>query len=119
MSVCAHCGAALAEGTLACENCGRPLARIRRVAEVPLEEEAALIYDLLASGGFHPVLAWLDDGGRPVPVERDSFTNPGAGLLPPVTTPFAVFVPDDEADEAILVLQDAGRAVVSDAPASS
>jgi hypothetical protein len=119
MSHCLRCGAALAEGDMTCETCGRLLAGTRRVAEVPLEEEAALIYDLLASGGFHPVLAWLDDGGRPVPVERGAVRNPGAGLLPPVTTPFAVFVPDEEADEALQVLQDAKSAGVSDAPASS
>ena len=83
MSRCLRCGAPLAEGDMTCEKCGRLLAGTRRVAEVPLEEEAALIYDLLASGGFHPVLAWLDDGGRPVAVERDGVTIPGAGLLPP------------------------------------
>ena len=118
MSQCLKCGAALAEGGSTCESCGRSLAGMQRVAEVPLEEEAALVYDLLASGGFHPVLAWLD-GGRPVPVEREGVTIPGGGLLPPVTTPFAVFVPEEEADEALQVLQDAERAGVSDAPASS
>jgi hypothetical protein len=119
MSHCLKCGAALAEGDSTCEACGRVLAGTRRVAEVPLEEEAALLYDLLASGGFHPVLAWLDGGGRPVPVERDGVSIPGAGLLPPATTPFAVFVPDEEADEALQLLQDAEHAGVSDGPASS
>ena len=118
MSRCLKCGAALAEDGMTCETCGRLLAGTRRVAEVPLEEEAALLFDLLASGGFHPVLAWLD-GGRPVPVERDGVTIPGAGLLPPATTPFAVFVPDEEADEALQLLQDAERAGVSDGSASS
>jgi hypothetical protein len=119
MSRCLKCGAALAEGDSTCEACGRVLAGTRQVAEVPLEEEAALIHDLLLSGGFHPVLAWLDDGGRPVPVERETATIPGAGLLPPVTTPFAVFVPEEEADEALQVLQDANAAGVSDGSVSS
>src|SRR5262245_48168378 len=119
MSRCLRCGSSLAQEEITCEACGGLLAGTRRVADVPLEEEAALVYDLLSSGGFHPVLAWLDDGGRPVPVERDGAVTPGAGLLPPVSHPFAVFVPEDEAAEALQVLQDANRAGFSDASASS
>jgi hypothetical protein len=118
MSLCLRCGTNLAEGEMTCEACGRTLAGTTRVAEVPLEEEAALIYDLLLSAGFHPVLAWLDEG-RPRPVDRERGMAPAMGLLPPVTTPFAVYVPEDEETEASQVLQDAGRAGVSDeTPAS-
>jgi hypothetical protein len=119
MSHCLRCGATLTEDEMVCETCGRMLAGTRRVAEVPLEEEAALIYDLLSSGGLHPVMAWLDDGGRPVPILRDESAIPGGGLLPPLTNPFAVFVPDDEAEEALQVLQRAEEPGVSDAPVSS
>src|SRR5262249_55550665 len=114
-----RCGKEMPPGETACPSCGDLLSGTRRVAEVPLEEEAALIYDLLTSAGFHPVLAWLDQGGRPSPVDREGGTVPAAGLLPPVTTPFAVYVPDDEAGEASQVLQDAGKAVLSDEPTAS
>jgi hypothetical protein len=104
---------------MTCGSCGSLLPGNRRVAEVPLEEEAALIYDLLLSAGFHPVLTWLGEGGRPSPVDREGSTVPAAGLLPPVTTPFAVYVPEDESAEAMQVLQDAGRSSVSDEPPAS
>jgi hypothetical protein len=104
---------------MTCDACGRLLAGTSRIAEVPLEEEAALIYDLLSSAGFHPILAWLDEGARPHPVNREEGTVPAMGLLPPVTTPFAVFVPEEEFDEATQVLQDAGRGTVSDDPSAS
>ena len=94
---------------MTCDGCGRLLAGTRRIAEEPLEEEAVLVHNLLESAGFHPVLAWLD-GGRPRPVSPGTPVVPAMGLLPPVTNPFAVFVPEEEADEAIQVLQDAGRA---------
>jgi hypothetical protein len=119
MNRCSGCGRDLPAGQTICEPCGRLLSGTRQVAEVPLEEEAALIYDLLTSAGFHPILAWLDDGGRPLPVDREGGTVPAAGLLPPVTTPFAVYVPEDESAEAMQVLQDAGRATVSDEPPAS
>jgi hypothetical protein len=88
------------------------MAGMSQVAEVPLEEEAVLIYELLESAGFHPMLAWLDEGG-PRPIKPGTNVSPGIGLLPPVTTPFAVFVPEEEADEARQVLQDAGRRPLS------
>jgi hypothetical protein len=119
MNRCSHCGTELSEGETTCASCGDLLSGTRQVAEVPLGEEAALIYDLLTSAGFHPVLAWIDDGGRPSPVDRDAATAPTAGLLPPVTRPFAVYVPEDESVEAAQVLQDAGRASVSDEPPAS
>jgi hypothetical protein len=119
MNRCERCGHDLAAGEMTCGSCGSLLPGNPRVAEVPLEEEAALIYDLLTSAGFHPVLAWLDEGGRPLAVDREGGTVPAAGLLPPLTTPFAVYVPEDEAVEAAQVLQDAGRSVVSDEPPAS
>ena len=119
MNRCSNCGKDLAPGETTCASCRGLIPGTRQVAEVPLEEEAALIYDLLASAGFHPVLAWLDDKGRPLPVDREGGTVPAVGLLPPVTTPFAVYVPEDESAEAMQVLQDAGRAIVSDEPPAS
>jgi hypothetical protein len=116
MNRCARCGKDLGHGQNTCESCGDLLSGTRCVAEAPLPEEASLIYDLLTSAGFHPILAWLDQGGRPSPVDREGAMGPAAGLLPPVTTPFAVYVPDDEATEASEVLQDAGRTTVSDEP---
>ena len=113
MSRCLRCGAGLAQDEITCEACGSLLAGARRVAEVPLEEEAVLVHNLLQSAGFHPVLAWMDDGGQPRPMNPGTAIVPTMGLLPPVTNPFAVFVPEEEADEALQVLQDAGRADVS------
>ena len=119
MNRCARCGKDLAPGETRCASCDDLFSGTRCVAQAPLEEEASLIYDLLMSAGFHPVLAWLDEGGRPSAVDPEGSTTPAAGLLPPLTTPFAVYVPDDEASEASQVLQDAGRAVVSDEPPAS
>jgi hypothetical protein len=119
MNRCTNCGRDLPPGETTCVGCGGLPSGTRRVAEVPLEEEAALIYDLLTSAGFHPILAWLDDSGRPSPVDREGSTVPTAGLFPPVTRPFAVYVPEDESVEAAQVLQDAGRASVSDEPPAS
>ena len=109
MSQCVGCGAPLQNDEMTCEDCGRRLAGTRRVAEVPLEEEAILLGELLESAGFRPILAWIDDGGRPRPIKPGSLASKAMGLLPPVTTPFAVYVPEEEADEAISVLQDAGK----------
>jgi hypothetical protein len=96
-----------------------PLTNTRLVAEQKNEEEAILVYDLLESGGFHPLLAWVDEGGRPHAVKRSSIVTRAAGLLPPVVTPFAVYVPDDEADEADQLLRDAGRAAIRNEPFAS
>lgn len=112
MSQCDSCGAPLAENETTCRSCGRQMAGMSQVAEVPLEEEAVLIHQLLESAGFHPMLAWLDEGG-PRPIKPGTMVSPAIGLLPPVTTPFAVFVPEEEADEARQVLQDAGRRPLS------
>lgn len=96
-----------------------PFTNMTRVTTVSLEEEAALIHDLLESAGFTTLLAWVDEGGRPHLIPRQQSVAPAAGLLPPVTTPFAVFVPQDDAEEALQVLNDAGRAGVRDAPFAS
>lgn len=109
MNRCQSCGAPLAPEEVSCRACGRLLADSCKVAEVPLEEEAVLIYELLESAGFHPMLAWLDEGGQPRPIKPGTMVSPAVGLLPPVTTPFAVFVPGEEEQEALQVLQDAGR----------
>lgn len=119
MSRCESCGAPVAPEEMNCRACGRMLAGSCQVAEVPLEEEAVLIYELLESAGFHPTLAWIDEGGQPRPIKAGSFVSPGIGLLPPVTTPFAVFVPDEEEREARQVLQDAGRPRVNDETSAS
>ncbi|HUD71157.1 MAG TPA: hypothetical protein VMQ62_04270 [Dongiaceae bacterium] len=118
MSHCLRCGANLSDQESTCEGCGRLIAGARRVAQAPLEEEAALLYDLLESAGFEPILAWLESGDRPRPVPRERSVAPAAGLLPPVTTPFAVYVREEDADEATLVLEDARRQGVSEEPAS-
>jgi len=118
MSYCLRCGQSLTENQSTCDACGRLIAGARRVAQVPLEEEAALVYDLLESAGFEPILAWLESGDRPRPVMRDKSVAPAAGLLPPVTTPFAVYVREEDADEALQVLEDARRQGVSEEPAS-
>lgn len=91
----------------------------RLVAEQRNEEEAVLVHDLLESGGFHPILAWVDEGGRPHMVNRAEIVTRAAGLLPPVVTPFAVYVPEDEADEADQLLRDAGRAAIRNEPFAS
>lgn len=118
MSRCESCGATLAPEEMTCQVCGRMLAGSCQVAEVPLEEEAVLIYSLLESAGFHPMLAWLDEGGQPHPIKPGTMVSPASGLLPPVTTPFAVFVPEDEETEAGQVLQDAGRRLTMDEPSA-
>jgi len=96
-----------------------PLQGKREVATASLEEEAALLYDLLESAGFTPHLAWIDDSGVPHLVPRQTSVSAAAGLLPPVTTPYAVYVPEEDAEEALQVLRDAGRAGVKDAPFAS
>jgi len=96
-----------------------PFQGMRKVATVSVEEEASLIHDLLESAGFTTLLAWVNEGGHPQLIPRQTNVAPAAGLLPPVTTPFAVYVPDEDAEEALQVLRDAGRAGVRDAPFAS
>lgn len=92
---------------------------MRQVAVETVEEQAGLLAELLESAGFTTLLAWVDDGGHPHIIPRQQNVAPAAGLLPPVTNPFAVYVPDDDAEEALQVLRDAGRAGVKDAPFAS
>jgi hypothetical protein len=61
----------------------------------------------------------MDDNGRPQTVKRSSIMTRAAGLLPPVVSPFAVYVPDDEAEEADQLLRDAGRAAIRNEPFAS
>ena len=110
MSRCLNCGKALPEGELTCEACGELISGTRRVAEEPLQEEAAVAFGLLKSAGLHPLLAYLDEGGDPRPIDPEMNSVPGAGLMPPVTTPYAVYVPEEESEEALLILADARNA---------
>jgi|SoiMethySBSTD1v2_1073268.scaffolds.fasta_scaffold32851_6 hypothetical protein len=96
-----------------------PFQGMRKVAVETGEEQAALLADLLESAGFTALLAWLDDSGHPHIIPRQQSVAPAAGLLPPVTNPFAVYVPEEDAEEALLVLRDAGKAGVKDAPFAS
>ena len=96
-----------------------PFQGMRQVAVETVEEQAVLLAELLESGGFTTLLAWVDDGGHPHIIPRQQNVAPAAGLLPPVTNPFAVYVPEDDAEEALQVLRDAGRAGVKDAPFAS
>ena len=114
MSFCLNCRTELPAGELTCEQCGQLLAGSRMVAEEPLQEEAAVAYGLLKVAGLHPLLAYIDEGGEPRPINPEANYVPGAGLMPPVTTPYAVFVPEDESEEAMRILQDAGRSQSDD-----
>jgi hypothetical protein len=107
MSRCVSCGKALPAGEFTCDDCGSLLAGTREVAVEPLRQEAAVAFGLLKSAGFNPVLAYLDESGEPHPIDPEASFIHGAGLMIPVTTAFGVFVPEDEAQEAIEVLNDA------------
>ena len=96
-----------------------PFQGMRKVAVEPVEEQALLLADLVESAGFTTLLAWIDDGGHPHIIARQKSVAPAAGLLPPVTNPFAVYVPEEDAEEALQVLRDAGRAGVRDEPFAS
>jgi len=116
MSLCLNCRSELPAGDLTCEKCGELLAGSRMVAEESLQEEAAMAYGLLKGAGLHPLLAYIDEGGEPRPIDPEANFVPGAGLMPPVTTPYAVFVPEDESEEAVRILQDAGSSHPEDDP---
>jgi hypothetical protein len=90
---------------------GSLLAGARQVAVEPMPEEARLVFHLLESAGMNPILAYHDDSGVPHPIDADEPFTLGSGLMLPVTTSFAVYVPESEAADAQRVLQDAGRAV--------
>jgi len=114
MSTCVACGAAIEEATLTCGACGRLLAGMRQVAQEPLQEEAAVGMGLLESAGFHPLLACVEENGEPHPVDPEIEFSRSAGLMVPLTTPFGLFVPEEEAEDALKVLADAGRALDGD-----
>ena len=87
------------------------LAGTRQVAVEPLPEEAHLAFHLLESAGMHPILAYQDDSGEPHPIDPEAPFTLGGGLMVPLTTTFAVYVPEAEEPDAQRVLQDAGRAL--------
>jgi len=81
------------------------------VAVEATREEALVALRLLESASMHPVLAYLDDSGVPHPLVPDEPFTGGAGLLLPVTTVFAVYVPEPEADESKQILEDARKSL--------
>ena len=87
------------------------LAGTRQVAVEPLPEEAHLAFHLLESAGMHPILAYQDDSGEPHPIDPEAPFTLGGGLMVPLTTTFAVYVPEAEEPDAQRVLQYAGRAL--------
>jgi len=108
---CPTCGEPVAAGTRPCPSCGSPLAGARPVAVEATREEALLALRLLESAGLHPTLAYLDDSGVPHAIVPDEPFTSGAGLLLPVTTVFAVYVPESETDESKEILEDARRSL--------
>ncbi len=116
MKTCLSCGAQIPEPTSTCEACHVPLAGTRRVALEPLQEEATFCHGLLESAGLHPVLAYIEDTGEPHPVDPGVEFGRSAGLMPPVTTPFGVYVPDEEVAEAQRVLADARKSLDESGP---
>ena len=86
------------------------MAGSRKIVVEPLRQEATLVHALLDSAGLHPVLAYHDESGVPHPIDPEAPFLRGAGLMVPVTTAFAVFVPEGEAEESERVLEDARRA---------
>jgi hypothetical protein len=91
------------------ETGGDLLAGTRPVALEPMPEEAHLAFHLLESAGMHPILAYQDDSGVPHPIDPEEPFTLGSGLMLPVTTTWAVYVPESEVPDAQSVLQDAGR----------
>lgn len=109
-SRCPACGASIAPGTSPCPHCGSVFAGARPVAVEPMRQEALLVLRLLESAGLHPILAFHDDSGTPHPLEPEEPFTRSVGLMIPVTTTFAVYVPETEAGDAQRILEDAGRA---------
>jgi len=107
---CPTCGHSLPKSTSPCPDCGSILAGMIEVAREPLLEEALLPHRLLASAGLHPAFAYEDETEVPHPIEAGEPFTSGGGLMVPVTTTFAVYVPHAEAAEARLILADAREA---------
>src|SRR2546422_231997 len=107
---CPSCDAALAPGETPCPSCGSLLAGSRKIVVEPLRQEAAFAHALLESAGLHPVLTYHDESGVPHPIEPDEPFQRAGGLMVPLATAFAVFVPEDEAEESLRFLE-AGRGV--------
>jgi hypothetical protein len=110
-NACPTCGEPIDAGVTPCPSCGSALAGALPVAVEATREEATLALRLLESAGMHPVLAYLDEGFVPHPIDPEGPFTAGAGLLLPVTTTFAVFVPEAEAEESKQILEDARRAL--------
>ena len=91
------------------DTSGSLLAGALPVVLEPMPEEARLAFHLLESAGMHPILAYQDDSGEPHPIDAEAPFTFASGLMLPVTTAFAVYVPESEAADAQRVLQDAGR----------
>src|SRR3989442_15044324 len=108
---CPPWGEPVAAGAPPCPSCGSPLAGARPVAVEATREEALLALRLLESAGMPPILACLDDSGVPHALEPEEPFTGGAGLLLPVTTTFAVYVPETEADESKQILDDARKSL--------
>src|SRR5712691_1346033 len=85
------------QGGTPCPSCGSLLAGARKVVVEPLRQEAALVHALLESAVPHPI-------------EPDEPFQRAGGLMVPLSTAFAVFVPEGESDEALQILEDARRA---------
>jgi len=107
---CPSCDAALPPGGTPCPSCGSLLAGTRKVVVEPLRQEAALAHALLESAGLHPILTYHDESGVPHPIEPDEPFQRAGGLMVPLATAFAVFLPEGEAEEALQILEDARRA---------
>ena len=108
-SRCPTCDASIPRGVTPCPDCGSFLAGSQPIAVEPLREEAAVVYGLLQSAGLHPVLAYYDESGVPHPIDAEENFQRGAGLMVPVTTSFAIYVPEGEAQDSEAILADARR----------
>ena len=79
------------------------------MAVEPMRQEALVAYGLLESAGMHPVLTFQDESGVAHPISAEEPFLDGGGLMVPVMTTFAVYVPESEADESESILADARR----------
>lgn len=108
---CPTCGEPVEAGSTPCPSCGSALAGSRPVAVEATREESLIALRLLESASMHPVLAYLDDSGVPHPIVADEPFTGSAGFLLPVTTVYAVYVPEAEADESKQILEDARKSL--------